>query len=35
MLSGNELDSFSAIGRSQLRILGNFEYAMWFIDLAG
>ncbi len=35
MLSKNELDGFSAIGRGQLRILGNFENAFWFLELAG
>jgi hypothetical protein len=35
MLSKNELDVFSAIGRSELRILGNFKYALWFMELAG
>ncbi len=35
MLSKNELDGFSAIGRGQLRILGNFEQAFWFLELAG
>lgn len=35
MLSKNELDGFSAIGRGQLRILGNFEQAFHFLDLAG
>ena len=34
MLSDNELDAFSAIGRSQLRIVGNFDNAMWFMELA-
>lgn len=35
MLSKDELDGFSAIGSSRLRILGNFEHAMRFIDVAG
>lgn len=35
MLSKNELDVFSAIGRSDLRILGNFKYSLWFMELAG
>ena len=35
MLSKNELDGFSAIGRGQLRILGNFGQAFHFLDLAG
>ncbi|MBN1534177.1 MAG: hypothetical protein JXA20_16010 [Spirochaetes bacterium] len=35
MLSKDELDGFSAIGRGQLRILGNFENALRFLDLAG
>lgn len=35
MLSKDELDGFSAIGRRDLRIMGNFEYAFWFIELAG
>jgi len=34
MLSKNELDAFSAIGRGQLRIKGNFESAMVFMELA-
>ncbi len=34
MLSRNELDLFSAIGRSQLRILGNLDFALWFTDIA-
>lgn len=34
MLSKNELDGFSAIGRSDLKILGNFENALWFMELA-
>ena len=34
MLSSNELDSFSAIGRARLRILGNLENALRFMDLA-
>lgn len=34
MLSDNELDAFSAIGRSQLRIVGNFDNAIWFMELA-
>ncbi len=35
MLSKNELDVYSAIGSSKLRILGNFKYALWFMKLAG
>jgi hypothetical protein len=35
MLSRDELDMFSAIGRSQLRILGNLAYALWFTEVAG
>lgn len=35
MLSKNELDGFSAIGRGWLKILGNFENALLFMDLAG
>lgn len=35
MLSRDELDLFSAIGRSQLRILGNLAYALWFTEVAG
>ncbi len=35
MLSKNELDVYSAIGSSKLRILGNFKYALWFMRLAG
>ena len=34
MLSSNELDSFSAIGRARLRILGDLENALRFMDLA-
>ena len=34
MLSKNELDGFSAIGRSDLRVTGNFENALWFMELA-
>jgi hypothetical protein len=34
MLSSDELDSFSAIGKAQLRVLGNFENALRFMDLA-
>lgn len=34
MLSSNELDAFSAIGRTELRVLGNFENALWFMELA-
>jgi hypothetical protein len=34
MLSKNDLDGFSAIGRGQLRVLGNFENALIFLDLA-
>ncbi|MBI3073710.1 MAG: hypothetical protein HYY84_16490 [Deltaproteobacteria bacterium] len=34
MLSSNELDVFSAIGRSQVRILGNLSYALHFMDMA-
>ena len=34
MLSKNELDGFSAIGRSDLCIMGNFENALWFMELA-
>lgn len=34
MLSKNELDVYSAIGSSKLRILGNFKYALWFMKLA-
>ncbi len=35
MLSPDELDGFSAIGRSVLRVTGNFENALWFMELAG
>lgn len=35
LLSKNELDVYSAIGSSKLRILGNFKYALWFMRLAG
>jgi hypothetical protein len=34
MLSSNELDSFSAIGQARLRILGDLENALRFMDLA-
>ena len=34
MLSSDELDSFSAIGKAQLRVLGNFENVLRFMDLA-
>ena len=34
MLSSGELDSFSAIGQARLRILGDLENALRFIDLA-
>ena len=34
MLSSDELDSFSAIGKSQLRVVGNFENALRFMELA-
>ena len=34
MLSSEELDSFSAIGKAQLRVLGNFENVLRFMDLA-
>lgn len=34
MLSSNELDVFSAIGRGQLRILGDLENALRFMNLA-
>jgi hypothetical protein len=34
MLSTSELDSFSAIGRARLRILGDLENALRFMDLA-
>ena len=35
MLSRNELDVFSAIGRGDLEIVGNLQDALWFSDLAG
>jgi hypothetical protein len=35
MLSKDELDGFSAIGSSKLRILGDFQRAFKFIDIAG
>jgi hypothetical protein len=35
MLSKNDLDVYSAIGSSTLRIMGNFKYALWFMKLAG
>jgi len=34
MLSKNELDVLSAIGRWQVRILGNLSYALRFMDMA-
>jgi len=34
MLSSNELDSFSAIGQARLRILGDLDNALRFMDLA-
>jgi hypothetical protein len=34
MLSKNELDGFSAIGRSALSVTGNFENALWFMEIA-
>ena len=34
MLSRNELDTFSAIGRGELTIRGNLQDALWFNDLA-
>ena len=34
MLSSDELDSFSAIGQARLRILGDLENALRFMDLA-
>jgi hypothetical protein len=34
MLSSDELDSFSAIGQARLRILGDLENALCFMDLA-
>jgi hypothetical protein len=35
MLSSNELDLFSAIGRGDLEIAGNMQDALWFSDIAG
>lgn len=35
LLSKNELEVYSAIGSSRLRILGNFKYALLFMKLAG
>jgi len=35
MLSSNELDLFSAIGRGDLTIAGNLQDALWFSDVAG
>jgi hypothetical protein len=35
MLSGSQLENFSAIGRGDLAILGNLQDALWFSDLAG
>jgi hypothetical protein len=34
MLSSDELDPFSAIGQARLRILGDLENALRFMDLA-
>ena len=34
MLSSNELDLFSAIGRGDLVIAGNLQDALWFSDIA-
>jgi hypothetical protein len=34
MLSKNELDVLSAIGRWQVRVLGNISHALRFMDLA-
>lgn len=34
MLSSEELDTFSAIGTGQLRVVGNLENALRFMDLA-
>jgi hypothetical protein len=34
MLSSDELDAFSAIGRGRLRILGDLDNALRFMDLA-
>jgi len=34
MLSSDELDAFSAIGRARLRILGDLDNALRFMDLA-
>jgi hypothetical protein len=34
MLSSDELDLFSAIGRGDLTILGNLQDALWFSDIA-
>jgi hypothetical protein len=34
MLSSEELDSFSAIGTGQLRVVGNLENALRFMELA-
>ena len=33
MISRNELDLFSAIGRGDLEIAGNLQDALWFSDL--
>ena len=35
MLSSNELDLFSAIGRGDLEIGGNMQDALWFSEIAG
>ena len=34
MLSTDELDTFSALGRGQLRIEGNLQDALWFSEIA-
>ena len=34
MLSDEELDSFSAIGKGDLVIKGNFQDALWFTEIA-
>ena len=34
MLSKNELDLFSAIGRGDLEIAGNMQDALWFSEIA-
>ena len=34
MLSNEELDTFSAMGKGELEIKGNFQDALWFTEIA-